>query len=282
MKIIMKIIFSILKYILVVLLTLVVIAIVIAKIASSTILNESYVLSKLDETGYYRGIYSEVYSNFENYIGPSGLDEEVFENIVSEDKIREDTYRIIDNIYQNKIKDIDTDEIRENLNNNIEKYLEGRTLTSEQETAIGQYVDKICEEYATTILHATSYEQKIAKIFSYANSILPTFIKGVMIATIVLIIILMIFNYNKVFRGVAQVGISVTSSGLFLLISNFILNSKVKIDNIIVMNETFSKVIRVVLNDICDKISNVSLILLVCGLIAILISNSIYNKKKIA
>ena len=66
---------------------------------STTILNEQYILSKLQEVDYYNKMYDYVQSCFEKYIGQSGLDEEILNNVVSKEKIKNDTQIIISNIY---------------------------------------------------------------------------------------------------------------------------------------------------------------------------------------
>ena len=95
----MKIARKIIRYIIAFVLSVSIISYFLVKLASSTILSERYILAKLEETNYYEKILEEVKSNFEKYIYQSGMDEEIIENIVSEDKIKEDTKLILNNIY---------------------------------------------------------------------------------------------------------------------------------------------------------------------------------------
>ena len=71
-----------------------------------------------------RNIYTAVESDFENYIYQSGLDENVLENIVSLEKIENDTKTIINNLYDGTSETIDVTEIENNLNNNIQNSLD--------------------------------------------------------------------------------------------------------------------------------------------------------------
>ena len=53
-----------------------------------TIFNKEYVLEQMETNNFYSETYKLVESGFENYIGQSGLDEEVIKNICTEDKIK--------------------------------------------------------------------------------------------------------------------------------------------------------------------------------------------------
>ena len=86
----MNTIVKIFRFVLILVLTISIISLVFINIASSTILSKDYILGKLDETYYYMDIREELESNFENYVGQSGLDEEVFHNIITEEKIKEE------------------------------------------------------------------------------------------------------------------------------------------------------------------------------------------------
>ena len=74
----MKVLTNIIKFILVSILTICLIAIGMITIVYSTILDKTYITSKLEETNFYQETYELVKSNFENYIYQSGLDEEVY------------------------------------------------------------------------------------------------------------------------------------------------------------------------------------------------------------
>ena len=99
------------RYVLSALLTISLIILVLVSLISSTILNEKYVLNKLEETNYYSNIYETVKSNFENYIYQSGLDENVLNDIVSQEKVKEDTKSIISHIYNGLEEKIDAEKI---------------------------------------------------------------------------------------------------------------------------------------------------------------------------
>ena len=117
----MKVITNIIKFIVLTILTLCIVSVGIITIVSSTILDQSYIMQKLEETNFYSDTYELVKSNFENYIYQSGLDEEVLNDICTKEKVKQDLNLILTNIYQGTDKKIDTTEIADKLNANIDK-----------------------------------------------------------------------------------------------------------------------------------------------------------------
>ena len=115
----MKVLINILKIIIITILTICILFLGIKNIFSSTILDQSYITNKLEETNLYHETYELVKSNFENYIYQSGLDEIVLEDICTEEKVKKDLNTILSNIYQGTDVKIDTTEIADNLNKNI-------------------------------------------------------------------------------------------------------------------------------------------------------------------
>ena len=149
----MKILKTIIKYILTIIFTVLLILYILINLASSTVLNENYVLSKLEQTDYYNKIYEYVKSNYENYVYQSGLEENVLNNIITKEKVEKDTKIIIGNIYDVLDEKIQTQEIKDNLNKNIKNEMGDIVLNTTQKKSIDTFVEKICDEYTSTISH---------------------------------------------------------------------------------------------------------------------------------
>ena len=155
----MKIITKILKFIVMTIIVLCLTYIGIKNIACSTIFNKEYIIkaTKLDETNFYSETYKLVESNFENYIGQSGLEEDVIKNICTEDKVIKDINIILSNIYNGTKEEIDTSEIANKLNSNID---EQNVRTAKNSEAINEFVEHICQSYKDTII-STKYDATI-------------------------------------------------------------------------------------------------------------------------
>ena len=225
---------------------------------------------------YYYKIYSDVKSNFENYIYQSGLDEVVLENIVTQDQVKEDVQSIVNNIYDNAKIEIDTEVIKQKLNTNISNSLQNTKLTSSQQNSINQLVQIIAEEYTTSILHS-KYESQIHNILQKAIALVNTAKTILYIAVAVSSILLLVLNLKTIYKFFAKIGIGLLSSGVFWIFVNFYINSKVKIQTISILGDTFSYTLRNVLQSIFNEISNYGWIFAICGIVLIIIPNVIYN-----
>lgn len=276
----MKILIKVIRFILMLILTVSIISLVFIKLASSTILNKEYILGKLDETSYYINIREELESNFENYIGQSGFDEDVLQNIVTDDKIKEDTGIILSNIYDGTSQKISTEEIEQNLRTNIENSLD-TTLTATQEKMVDQYVNTICEQYLDTMVH-TNYENRIHDVMMKVNDYIGIANKVLIIAIVVSGLFIIISDYKKIIKALSHLGISLFASGIFGIIVYIYINMKIKIANIVILNDAISEVIRNVLNNIFSTLRNEGIILLIVGIAMILVGNGIqtYLDKK--
>mgnify|MGYP005768701527 CR=1 FL=1 len=266
---------TIVRYIISIILTIVLIAWIIINIASSTILDEQYVLDKFEETDYYSKIYTMAESNFENYIHQSGLDEEVLQGLITEEQLENDTKKIISNIYNGTNETIDTEQLRTDLTNKIEQSLTNRAITAAQRRSINEFVDKIVEEYTSTISHY-SYEEQINNAYTKIVKIIDVAQKAILICAGVSIILLILLSIKRFYKFLVHIGIALTSSGLILIIVNSFINAKVKIQNIILLNDAISLIIREVLQEIFDMIKNYGILVLVVGLLMIIIPNVIH------
>jgi hypothetical protein len=272
----MKILIQIINIILAIILTLSISLLIFTNTATSTILSENYILGQLEKTEYYTKIQEEIKSSFENYIAQSGFDENVVENIVSEEKIKNDTQIIISNIYEGKEQEIETTEIEDNLKTNINKSLNNQKLSTTQQKAIEQYIETICNQYEETMTH-TKYETSINSAINKINKYINMAKKAIMIAIAVLIVIILIMNCKAIFRGLAQIGIALTSTGIIYVIINLFINSKIKVQNIVILNNAISETVRITATDILNIIMKNGIIVLGCGIVMIFLSNIINN-----
>ena len=275
----MKVINNIVTYVLIILLACTIIGAVFINIVSSTILSKQYILNKLEETNYYAEIKKEIESSFENYIGQSGLDEEVIKDIVSIEQIKKDTNTIIENIYDGTDITVDTTEIETNLKNNIELSLENKKLIITQQKAIEEYIQTIAKQYKETMSH-TKYESNINNVIKKINKYIEIAKKVAIIGIVVIWVLIIILNLKKQKRGISQIGISFATSGIFYIILKMYIDSKIKVANIVVLNEAISNTVRTIGNDILSNIIFEGVMLACFGILGILLGNFLSYSKK--
>ncbi len=273
----MKYLLEIIRYLLAGLLALVILSVYISNIALSTVLSEGYVLSKLSDTNYYKKIYEDCNENFKKYIMQSGLDESIIDGICSINKIEEDTIIILDNIYNGKNNNIDTESIKEKLNNNISLLINVEELTEESKRSIEEFNQLICDEYVNTLFH-TKYENKVYDYIIKISKVLNIINKyGRWIALAIIFMILTI-NKKNPSRSISILGMSFLLIGLVIFYGKYILLKNMQIDNIFFLSTGFSDMIKNVLNENLNKIQKLAKVLSVLGVFFIVFGNAFQKK----
>lgn len=216
-----------------------------------TIFNKEYVLEQMENNNFYSETYKLVESGFENYIGRSGLDEEVIKNICTEDKIKNDINIILSNIYEGTNEKIDTSEISNNLNSNIDKE---NVRTSSNSKAIDEFVEHICQSYKDTII-STSYENTINEKYSKITQKITKVQNILIIAIIISIIGVIALNVKDILKLLFWTESAVLSSAVMQLAITTVIKSKVNIDGIKIFNDAFSNIVVTIIKDILSKIN---------------------------
>ena len=245
-------------------------------IFSSTIFREEYVLKTLEKEDYFNNIYWLINANFENYIYQSGLEEEVLENIITKEKVKNDIKITIGNIYNQKNEEIDTSEIKEKLYKNIENSL--NTISSSQKNAINEFIDQICKEYKS-IISNYNIEKKvdlnIKEILDFIN-----FVKNELLIFIGIdFLILLVLNLNRVYKFVSWIGVSFLTNGFIMLFTDIFIRLKIKIKTITIINDFVSQILRKTIFNILGIITKYGIIYIVFGILLIIIANAMHNKK---
>ena len=266
------------SYVLSFVLVLMLLALCLLAIVKSTILDEKYMISKLEEANYYERMNGEIIEQFKNYTIQSGLSDEVLENLFTEDKLKQDINNVIDSIYTGKELEISTSEIRENLKENIlaEVEKEGKTVDFEDEAMV-EYLKAIESAYESQVSYSTSTINSIGSTFEKIISLAKT-AQTILVTVIVVVAILLIAINIKVIFGLNYIAISGMASGLFILVSRIMLEHSTDLKNIMVINQATSNVIQLIINDVLTKITIIGVILLVIGLVFSVIYNLLHKK----
>ncbi len=266
------------EYLIVIILTLITLLYISINLITTTVLNKDYILKKLEETNYYTEIATLTTSNFKNFINQSGLEENIFEDIEIKDKVEKDTKTIISNIYEGKQEKISTEDLKETLNKKIENTL--GIVTQEQRKSIDEFVKIICDEYKQTI---SSYFEIENSLHNFYKKV----IKYIEIIKIILFIIFTVFTIvlillckEEIYKFFVIIGTTAMSTGIFFIITNIFINLNLKIDNILILNNSFSKCIINILKEILIRVINYGIIALVLGILITIISILVHYTKR--
>lgn len=264
----MKVLTNLLKFILIVVLAVCSIAIGIIQIVTQTVLNKNYIIQKMEETNFYSETYKLVQSNFEKYIEQSGFEENILENICTEEKVKQDINLMISNIYEGANKTIDITEISDNLNGNIDKL---NIRDSKNQKAIEQFVEHICQEYTDTLVH-TKYENDINKFYKEIVIKKDKIEKIVIIAMVIDVIVILIVNNKNIEKDFQSIGTAIFSSSAFELIACQIINLRVSIKGIKIFNDAFSDMIVAIIQNVISKVVSFGIATLMIAIILIIIN----------
>lgn len=268
------------KYLIAFILTVLTIIVLSINLISNTILNEKYMLEKLDETDYYDKVTGLVQSNFENYINQSGLDEEVLIGIVTTKDVENDTKTIVRNMFSGTSEKIDVEDLKTKLNSNIENSI--GSVSEENKEAINDFVDLICDEYKSTISAHFEIEDSVYKIYNKAIKTIQIINKVVLIIIALCIIILMLLCKRRFYKFFLFMGIPAMSTGMFFIVINLFINSKISIKNIVILNNAFSEFIVAVLQNTLGKMMIYGWILFIIGILITVLPAVVHYKLKYA
>lgn len=271
-----KVIETIIKIILVALLFVCIFTFGILNILSKTIFSQEYTLEMLDKSNYYANIYSQIKSDFRNYIYQSGLDENVIDDIITLDEVKADTQRIVSGLYNGLHEEINTDKIAERLNTNIDTSLNGRKIDNKTREQINIFVDQITTQYKETMAK-TEYENQIYKYYSKAEKMIDIGKKTSIILAAILGIIIIVTYFRKLFKNVAYVGTAVFATGLAYYIMENYITQKVQIENLTILNDAITLLLREYILSIMEKIATYSYIYLAIGLVLILVGSLVHG-----
>ena len=106
-------------------------------------------------------------------------------------------------------------------------------------------------------------------------------IDGVIIfVPIVIAIILLLINIKQISSGIRFLAISILASGAIGLIIEIFIKSKINISNILIINDSFSEVVKNVINNILNNINMMSITAIVASLVLIILTNIIKVNSK--
>ncbi len=242
---------------------------------STTVLSKRYILEKFDENNYYDNLYSNIVNEMEGYIGPSGLDENIFDNIITKEKIEQDVNIVVSNIYESKNADIDTKIIRQKLDENINNYLKKENLKLEDTSSLDEFKDQIIDVYKTEVSYNTYTKyikninlNKIVKLFKIAKKV---FLIGIIIP----IVIIVLLNTKKIEKVIPEIMTFILACGTILIVISKYITMKVNIEAITFLNTAFSIVIRDIAITVLNDVLSIGIVFVVSSVVLIIINNII-------
>ena len=245
-------------------------------------LDKKYILNKFEEINLYSSVYEEVRDGFENYIYQSGLDISIIDKICSKEKVKNDIISVVDAMYSNQEVEIESKEIRKNLDTAIDEYVnaQGRKLSKQETENIEKFEDLIENSYKEKIGIYQRGSDKISSKLSQILSIMKKMEMYLIAGTAAILIILVAINSKKISIAGSFLGVALLSSGTIMIISKNIIKAKIPIDNLVLFTKSLSAGIISILNSILNNIQILGIWYITAGVLIILLMNFLSLKDK--
>lgn len=246
------------------------------QIVSSTILSKQYVIKTLEKSNYYEKTYNDIQEGFKNYIMQSGLEEKILEGLCDKETVTKDINMIIEKIYEGKSINLDTKNIENKLDNEINRVLNknNKKIDNEEKEAIQTFKNAIINVYNTSIVYSNSYIEQITLIYQKINKVIKM-AQIILIIAITIITIISVITLRK--QSIKNIGISLLAAGILQIILKVLVGNKLY--NILILNSTFTETLINLIKNIMDTFFLVGIITSLVGIITIII-RKYYGKRR--
>ena len=238
-----------------------------------TIGNKHYLYHLVESNDYYQLIYEEINEEMQNNLMSTGFTNEILDNLYTKEEVTEDINLFIENTYLGKETKLEKDNIKEKLDKNIEDFLKKSNLDVLNKKDLLLFEDEMINIYKNEITlykMANKFIPKYNKLNKYINI-------SLIITIITLIILFNIFRNIKIYSfGVITLGI-----GMNILFIRMAIYDRIDMDNVLIITEKFSQLLRIVLNYISNLLLGVAIVLGILGIFRIFTFSLRRKKRKV-
>ena len=253
-----------LYYLLEFMLTLLIFTTIILLLLKCSIFSKKYILNILDRNNYYQEVYLDINNDYENYLIPSGFDENITKDIFTENDVKKDINKIVDNFYEGKEVKLETNFIKEKLDNNINDYLEKLNVKITDEKSLDLLEQEILNIYTNKIIinkHFIKYNSAFSKLRKIVDIILY-----ILFILDVLLFVIIKWLFKKI-----TLTIPIFTSLMLLLWFYHFVFLKIDIKSILFWNSYISSIIKNIFYDLSNGIKYVIIIGFILEIIKIII-----------
>ena len=221
-----------------------------------TILNKNNIIKKLDKTNYYEKVYNETLDNMKYITKKTGYSSKILNDTFNVEDIKRNTKKYIESIYENKKIEINTEFLKENIEENLDNYIKENNLDNSKKT---EYINKITATYKNEIRLMKEFNDASLYINKYVN------LSNTLLILFIIDLIVMIIINKKVFNK-QEYYIPCFSSVISLLVTNIIV--KIISKNLFVYNNQVTEVIKLVIKKSLGINILLILLFIILGIIA--------------
>ena len=117
---------------------------------SATAFNGKNIIKKMNKSNYYEKLYNETLENMQYITRKSGFSSKIINDTFNVEDVKRDTNKYVESIFNDKKIEVDIESLKENVETNLEKYIEENNLKI-NETKKTEYINKITVTYKNEI-----------------------------------------------------------------------------------------------------------------------------------
>ncbi|KRL05621.1 hypothetical protein [Liquorilactobacillus oeni] len=187
------------------------------------------------------------------------------ENLLTKDQVKTDLGTLTRNVYAGKNVLLDTDDVKNQIGQNIEQKAQGAGLTTNNtiyQSAQSTFLNGL-GEYLTKKIDETP-ARKLADILSSTVKINRIILFGSLLATIILFL-LQILSARNFWRWLHYIGLSALISGIILLVSAFLIGNSAMVSDFAQQAQQASGLVDNLLEKAFAQMQLISIWLLIFG-----------------
>ena len=228
-------------------------------IVKNTVSNKSFMFRLMDENNYYTSIYNSINEDISDYMMSSGLESEVMDGVIDKNTVHSDIVNYINSFYKGKKYNVDTSKIHTTLRSNIDKYLKELNLGIDNTNELDLFINDIEKIYKDEVSFYNTIDRLSSYIVKANNLINKVLIINIIVVAILLILIIVLRSIN--------IGSSILSGGLILFLVKLFIYERIDTQNILIVSDYFSLIIRSMFKYISNYMISISIVLICIGII---------------
>lgn len=239
---------------------------------SFTVLNKDFVEKQFDDN-HYKNVEENIKNEMKRNMISSGISDTVIDSMFDSSDIRKTVGETLNILYENSKYKIDTTDMQKKLETNIIEDLHKKNYKIEDTKGFEHFTKSTVDIYEKEFIMLN----QIQKVGHYMQKIIKvTMLIGIAVASIILVIVVARWKHYKRVLSPALF----TNAFLFLFACWYI-NKEAGLTSITIFSETFSEVLRRIIQNTFQVFQNISYIYLVLGVIIIILFVRKHHKSQI-
>ncbi len=211
--------------------------ITILAILKFTLLNDSYIRNILTKNHYYEDLYNEILTEMSYYTNQSGFEDDILKDTFSLGEIKFETNKFIDSLYKGKSRKVETKELNEKLEKNINEFIANSGFEYVDKKEIKDFINTMDEVYENEI-----------KLMGYADKIAPKFYKVIRLSNSILLVLIIafiiLFIINHIVLKSTNIAVLPFFSSFSLTFSLLYLNNNIDFKNLFIYSSLVSNIFQ--------------------------------------